>query len=140
MIISNLKQIKHQVFSAFSVGVGDLVLGTNPAGSLPETVEQIEKELTDIRETFKIKEIIPHSVLAHIDIQAHLGEKGEKNMEDTGIWFQSIAGSDKANATFDLPFKKMVGLANKREGKFGLYLETGQGADFTNGHGQVFFF
>lgn len=28
--------------------------------------------------------------------------------------------------------------AGSRKGRFGLYLETGQGADFTNGHGHGF--
>jgi ethanolamine ammonia-lyase large subunit len=28
--------------------------------------------------------------------------------------------------------------ASQRSGKFGLYFETGQGADFTNGHGHGF--
>lgn len=32
----------------------------------------------------------------------------------------------------------MMDYASKRTGRFGLYLETGQGADFTNGHGLFF--
>jgi ethanolamine ammonia-lyase large subunit len=54
----------------------------------------------------------------------------------TGIWFQSIAGTEAANRTFDVTLEKMVEHAARRSGRFGLYFETGQGADATNGqHG-----
>ena len=32
----------------------------------------------------------------------------------TGIWFQSIAGSDTANATFDITLEKMLAYADRR--------------------------
>jgi ethanolamine ammonia-lyase large subunit len=54
------------------------------------------------------------------------------------LWFQSIAGSDSANATFDISIEKMMRYARQRRGQFGLYFETGQGADFTNGHSHGF--
>jgi ethanolamine ammonia-lyase large subunit len=70
-------------------------------------------------------------VLSHIDVQAAV-EKDQP--ASTGIWFQSIAGSDSANATFDISLEKMLAYADGRSGQYGLYFETGQGADFTNGH------
>jgi len=70
--------------------------------------------------------------LAHIDVQAEVETKWPGS---TALWFQSIAGSDSANATFDLSLEKMLKYTTQRTGKFGLYFETGQGADFTNGHG-----
>ena len=93
----------------------------------------VEAALLDIRRTFQLEDVLPHSVLAHIDIQAELERR---NPETTGIWFQSLAGTTAANATFDLTVGKMLEHASRRGGKYGLYFETGQGADFTNGHGE----
>jgi ethanolamine ammonia-lyase large subunit len=72
-------------------------------------------------------------VLAHIDIQA---EVEARDPGSTALWFQSIAGSDAANQTFDVTLEGLLRHADSRRGRYGLYFETGQGADFTNGHGQ----
>ncbi len=74
---------------------------------------------------------MPHCVLAHIDVQADVERRQPGS---TALWFQSIAGSDAANATFDISTEKMTKYARSRIGRYGLYFETGQGADFTNGH------
>jgi len=124
--------IRWQVFNAFAFAVGDVLVGTNPVSSEPESVALVEATLKDILDTFKISESIPHCVLAHIDIQAQLERK---EAGSTALWFQSIAGSDAANGTFDVTLDKMLRHAQDKTGKFGLYFETGQGADFTNGHG-----
>ena len=125
--------IRWQVFDAFSYAVGDVLLGTNPVSSEVESVAVVEKALQDILVTFGIDTILPHCVLAHIDVQAAV-ESAQPG--STALWFQSIAGSDRANATFDLTLEKMIRHAQGRSGRYGLYFETGQGADFTNGHGQ----
>lgn len=127
----NVIDIQWQVFDGFAYAVGDVVLGTNPVSSDPASVAAIERTLQDVLETFGLTSVLPHCVLAHIDVQATV----EKNQPgSTGIWFQSIAGSDSANATFDISLDKMLAYADERSGQFGLYFETGQGADFTNGH------
>jgi ethanolamine ammonia-lyase large subunit len=124
-----------QVFCGWSYAVGDVVLGTNPVSGTPESVARIEILLNDIIKTFGIKTVIPNCVLAHIDVQAAVEED---HPGITGIWFQSLAGTVTANLTFDLTIDKMFGHASKRKGQYGLYGETGQGADFTNGHGSGF--
>jgi ethanolamine ammonia-lyase large subunit len=131
----NTEDISWQVFDAWAYGVGDLVLGTNPVSSEPDSVARIENALFDIISTFKLREALPNCVLSHIDIQA---EVEEMQPGTTGIWFQSLAGTVKANQTFDVTIEKMFGHIDKRNGKYGLYAETGQGADFTNGHGEGF--
>ncbi len=131
----NIEDIVWQVFDAWSYSVGDLVLGNNPVSSNPESVAQIELALFDLLETFKLENTLSHSVLAHIDIQAQV-EKTHPGK--TGMWFQSIAGTVKANQTFDVTIEKLQNYAKQRTGKFGLYAETGQGADETNGHGEGF--
>ncbi len=129
----NVDDIVWQVFSGWSYAVGDVVLGTNPVSSDPDSVAAVEAALLDVRRAFGVEDLLPHSVLAHIDIQAEIERR---NPGTTGVWFQSLAGSDAANATFDLTLAKMLQYAARRSGKYGFYFETGQGADFTNGHGQ----
>ncbi len=131
----DIEDIAWQVFDAWSYGVGDLVLGTNPVSSEVDSVASIEAELFDIISTFGLQEVIPNCVLSHIDIQAAVEEIQPGT---TGIWFQSLAGTENANQTFDVTIEKMFQHMDKRQGPYGLYAETGQGADFTNGHGQGF--
>ncbi len=131
----NTDDIMMQVFCAWSYAVGDLVLGTNPVSSEPQSVAAIEKTLHDILVAFGLEDTLPNCVLSHIDIQAEV-ERSQPGT--TGIWFQSLAGTVNANETFDVTIEKMFRHAAERKGKYGLYAETGQGADFTNGHGEGF--
>ena len=131
----NTDDIMMQVFDAWSYAVGDLLLGTNPVSSDPESVAKVENILHDILKTFGLENVMPNCVLSHIDVQA---EVEGKYPGTTGIWFQSLAGTVSANQTFDLTIDKMMNYASMRTGQYGLYAETGQGADFTNGHGEGF--
>ncbi len=131
----DVEDIQWQVFNAWSFAVGDLVLGTNPVSSDVSSVAGIEAALFDIIATFGLQDTIPNCVLSHIDIQA---EVEELQPGTTGIWFQSLAGTVNANATFGLTIAKMQKYAASRSGRYGLYCETGQGADYTNGHGEGF--
>ena len=48
--------------------------------------------------------------------------------------FQSLAGTDDCNKTFDITVEKILKYAKSKTGKrYGLYFETGQGSEFTNG-------
>lgn len=131
----HLDDIKWQVFNGWAFAVGDVVLGCNPVSSATESVAAIERMLHDLLVTFGLTDVMPHCVLSHIDIQADV-EKMYPG--ESGLWFQSIAGNDTANATFDVTVDKMLAHAAQRSGKYGLYFETGQGADFTNGHSHGF--
>ena len=127
--------IMMQVFDGFSYAVGDVVLGTNPVSGAIDSVAGIEEILFDIIRAFGLENTLPHSVLSHIDVQA-AAEKRKPGT--TGIWFQSLGGTVNANRTFDLTLEKMLNYASERKGKYGLYIETGQGADGTNGNGEGF--
>lgn len=131
----NVDDIVWQTFDAYSYAVGDIVVGTNPVDSQPQTIENIELALRDVMQTFGVDKYNPWCVLSHIDVQA---EVEKNNPGSTAIWFQSLAGVVDANKTFDLTLDKMLNYAKMRTGKYGLYFETGQGADFTNGHGKGF--
>jgi len=131
----NVDDIRWQVFDGWSYAVGDVLLGTNPVSSDPASVAAIEQTLQDLLTTFEITHRMPHCVLAHIDVQVEVERQWPGSTE---LWFQSIAGSDSANATFDIGVEKMQRYADARSGRYALYFETGQGADFTNGHSHGF--
>lgn len=131
----NVDDIRWQVLNGWAYAVGDVVLGNNPVSSTPESVHAIEETLKDLIETFGLEEVLPHCVLSHIDVQAEVEQKWPGS---TALWFQSIAGSVSANGTFDVTIDKMLRHAAARTGRYGLYFETGQGADFTNGHSHGF--
>ena len=129
------EDIVWQVFDAWSYATGDLVVGTNPVDGTVESINKIQTALRDVVVTFGLEKIIPWCVLAHIDDQAACEKKYPGS---TTFWFQSLAGCDDANETFGVSIEKMMKYAKMRTGNFGLYHETGQGADYTNGAGNGF--
>lgn len=131
----HVDDIRWQVLDGWSYAVGDVLLGTNPVSSDPNAVAAVEQTLQDLLTTFGINHVMPHCVLSHIDVQSEVESLWPGSTE---LWFQSIAGCDAANETFDISVEKMKEYAATRSGQFGLYFETGQGADFTNGHSHGF--
>jgi ethanolamine ammonia-lyase large subunit len=124
-----------QVFNSFAYAVGDVVLGNNPVSGETAKIAGIERALQDVLKTFKLEDTMPHCCLSHIDAQAAV----EKEFPgSTALWFQSLGSTVQANATFDVTVDKMLKHAAARTGPYGLYFETGQGADATNGAGAGF--
>ncbi len=120
-----------QVFDAFCYATGDIVIGTNPVDSMVASVATVEGALKDIVDTFELQDIIPWCVLSHIDVQA---EVGRLNPELVATMFQSLAGTDDCNRIFDVTVEKILDYAKSKTGqRYGLYFETGQGSEFTNG-------
>jgi len=127
----NPEDVMWQVFDAFSYATGDIVIGTNPVDSQVKSNLAVQKALRDVVETFKLKDIIPWCVLAHIDVQAEVRNKYPGMVE---TMFQSLAGTDDCNKTFDITVEKILNYAKSKKGeRYGLYFETGQGSEFTNG-------
>lgn len=123
--------IMWQVFDAFSYATGDIVIGTNPVDSTVDSVVTVERALKDIVDTFALGEAIPWCVLAHIDVQ---GEVSEDFPGTVSTIFQSLAGTDDCNRIFDITNDKILKYARDKKGeRYGLYFETGQGSEFTNG-------
>ena len=126
----NIEEIVWQVFSSFSYAVGDIVIGNNPVDSTDINIARIENGLQEVVMTFGLEEILPWGRLSHIDIQRRVETQ---QMGSVAIMFQSLAGTDACNKIFDISVEKMLDHAKSRVGsKYGLYFETGQGADFTN--------
>ncbi|WP_162003107.1 ethanolamine ammonia-lyase [Microvirga tunisiensis] len=120
-----------QVFDAFAYATGDIVIGTNPVDSTVQSVAAVEKALKDVVDTFGLRETIPWCVLSHIDVQAEVNEAYPGTVATV---FQSLAGTDDCNKTFDITVGKILNYATSKKGEqYGLYFETGQGSEFTNG-------
>jgi len=126
----NVDDIVWQTFDGFSFATGDIVIGTNPVDSQVENIANIEKGLKDVVETFKLQDVVPWCVLAFIDVQAEVAQKYPGLVAFT---FQSLAGTEAANKVFGVSVEQMMNHAKSVKGKYGLYYETGQGSDFTNG-------
>jgi ethanolamine ammonia-lyase large subunit len=120
-----------QVFDAFAYATGDIVIGTNPVDSTVKSVVAVERALKDVVDTFGLRDTIPWCVLAHIDVQAAVAESYPGTV---ATMFQSLAGTDDCNKTFDITVEKILNYAkSKTDQRYGLYFETGQGSEFTNG-------
>ena len=127
----NPEDIMWQTFDGFAYATGDIVIGTNPVDSQVESVATVEKALMDVVKTFKLQDVVPWCVLSHIDVQAEVDKKYPGTVE---TMFQSLAGTDDCNKTFDVTVEKILNYAKGKKGKrYGLYFETGQGSEFTNG-------
>ncbi len=120
-----------QVFDAFAYATGDIVIGTNPVDSTVKSVAAVERALKDVVDTFGLQDTVPWCVLAHIDIQAAVAESYAGTV---ATMFQSLAGTDDCNKIFDITVEKILNYAKSKTGeRYGLYFETGQGSEFTNG-------
>lgn len=120
-----------QVFDAFSYATGDIVIGTNPVDSTVQSVAAVERALKDVVDTFGLQDVIPWCVLAHIDVQAEVSGTFPGTVSTV---FQSLAGTDDCNKIFDITNEKILKYARAKKGeRYGLYFETGQGSEFTNG-------
>jgi ethanolamine ammonia-lyase large subunit len=123
--------VQWQTFNAFSYATGDIVIGTNPVDSQVSSVTVVEEALKDIVDAFKLNDTIPWCVLSHIDVQSEVSRKKPELVE---TMFQSLAGTDDCNKTFDVTIEKILNYAKSKKGeRYGLYFETGQGSEFTNG-------
>ena len=122
----DLKGIAASVLDGLSYGNGDAVIGVNPAGDNPSTVESVLRLLDGIREHYAIPTQI--CVLAHVTTQIQALARGVP----IDLVFQSVAGTEAANRSFGVSFA-MLDEAHQaaRElgrGKNVMYFETGQGS------------
>src|SRR4029077_16660863 len=114
-------------------GCGDAVLGVNPATESVDTVGNILRALDRLIEHFRIP--TQACCLAHITTQLACLERGVP----IDLLFQSIAGTQKANASFGVSLSLLrEGRERVREshrlrdvpwvGNDVMYFETGQGS------------
>jgi ethanolamine ammonia-lyase large subunit len=124
----NLKGILASTLDGLLYGCGDAVIGINPATDSPEITSKLLNLLEDLRLKYEIP--TQNCVLCHVTTALEIINKAPIDLV-----FQSIAGSEKANASFGihLGILKEANEATKelKRGTIGnqvMYFETGQGS------------
>ena len=111
-------------------GCGDAVIGINPATDSPDTVDSAAwKCSTELIAAYEIP--TQSCVLAHVTTQIAAIERGAP----VDLVFQSIAGTEAANASFGVTLKLLaeardaaLSLGRGTVGDNVMYFETGQGS------------
>lgn len=117
-----------------SFGVGDAVIGINPATDAPEQVNTLLKLLDEIREHYEIP--TQTCVLTHVTTTLELIEKGAP----VDLVFQSLGGTAGTLASFGVEVPVLAAAqaaaAELNRGTVGqnvMYFETGQGSALSAG-------
>ena len=138
----NINGIMASVMEGISYGVGDAVIGLNPATDSIESVANILEKFKD----FMLKWNIPtqNCVLAHVTTQMKVLEQTDAPMD---LMFQSLAGSQASSRAFGINVALMdeaYALMKEKRSSAGpnfMYFETGQGSELSsdgnNGADQV---
>ncbi|MEF2074505.1 ethanolamine ammonia-lyase subunit EutB [Consotaella aegiceratis] len=123
------KGVAASILDGLLFGCGDAVIGINPATDSLESMV----ELLDLIETLRLRLDCPMQscVLAHVTTAMEAMER----KAPVDLVFQSIAGSQKANASFGITLSMLAeatqAATEMRRGTVGqnaMYFETGQGA------------
>ncbi|GAB4013209.1 ethanolamine ammonia-lyase subunit EutB [Spirosoma migulaei] len=128
------KGIAASIIDGLLYGSGDAMIGINPATDSPAATSRLLYMINEIRERFSIP--TQSCVLSHITTTLQLIEQ----QVPVDLVFQSIAGTEKANASFGVSLSLLqeayeAGLSLKR-GTIGnniMYFETGQGSALSSG-------
>jgi ethanolamine ammonia-lyase large subunit len=127
--------IAASILDGLLLGSGDAVIGINPASDNPSTVTRLLRMIDAVRERFNIP--TQNCVLAHITTQMKAIEQGAP----LDLLFQSIAGTEAANASFGVnlallreghdaaqSLRRGAVCADGAVGRNVMYFETGQGS------------
>lgn len=132
----SVKGVTSSLLEGLSYGVGDAVLGLNPAVDTLESTSDILNLFNDVKTRLEIPTQI--CVLSHITTQMKALEKGVP----IDLCFQSIAGSEVSLASFGVTVNMlkeandMMKEKSTAQGPNYMYFETGQGSELSsNGHG-----
>ncbi|HEX7317263.1 MAG TPA: ethanolamine ammonia-lyase subunit EutB [Pyrinomonadaceae bacterium] len=118
------EEILFSVLEGLTYGCGDVVLGLNPAGDDVETIVRLEELLRSIVERLKL----PTRYCVLSDIVKQSSARGRVKVD---VGFQSLAGTSKALG--GMVGLDVEGVLEHARGFKGLYFETGQGSEVTNG-------
>jgi ethanolamine ammonia-lyase large subunit len=125
----DLVGIGASILDGLLYGCGDAVIGINPATDSVESVVRLLGMLAELIETYRIP--TQSCVLAHITTQLSAIQQGAP----VDLVFQSIAGTEAANASFGVNLKLLEeardaarSLARGTLGNNVMYFETGQGS------------
>ncbi|HEX8686812.1 MAG TPA: ethanolamine ammonia-lyase subunit EutB, partial [Pyrinomonadaceae bacterium] len=118
------EEILFSVLEGLSYGCGDVILGLNPASDDVESIARLEELLRSVVERLELP--TRYCVLSDIVKQSAARERARVD-----VGFQSLAGTSRALA--GMVGLDVDGLLDLARGFGGLYFETGQGSEVTNG-------
>ena len=128
--------IAASILDGLLLGSGDAVIGINPAGDDAAVTGKLLRMIDALRARFQIP--VQSCVLAHVTTQMKAMRAGAP----VDLVFQSIAGSEKANASFGITLELLaeaeamarelkrggIGALDGEGGENVFYFETGQGS------------
>jgi len=128
----SVEGILASIYEGLSYGVGDAVIGINPAYDTPDIIARL------LEATHKLMDALglpaQNCVLSHVTTQVKAVEAGAP----AGLIFQSIAGSEKGNTAFGIELARLTEARELGEkncinkGKSVMYFETGQGSELSS--------
>ncbi|WP_250502081.1 ethanolamine ammonia-lyase subunit EutB [Caballeronia sp. AZ7_KS35] len=135
----DVKGIAASMLDGLMYGCGDALIGINPATDSLEAITTLLRMIDDFRERFAVPS--QSCVLTHVTNTITAIEHGSP----VDLVFQSIAGTEKANAGFGISLSLLqeaheAALSLKRStvGQNVMYFETGQGSALSaNAHHDV---
>ena len=115
-------------------GCGDAVIGINPATDSPASLDALLRLIDGVIRRYEIP--TQGCVLAHLTAQLEAIQRGAP----LDLLFQSIAGTEKANASFGITLELLAeghaaatALGRGTVGRNVMYFETGQGSALSAG-------
>jgi ethanolamine ammonia-lyase large subunit len=124
--------IRASIYEGLAYGVGDAVIGINPAYDTPDSVAKLLDATHELIQRLGLP--TQNCVLSHISTQMKAIERGAMS----GLIFQSIAGSEKGNKAFGVDLAMLAEAyelgKDKCDNPSGsvMYFETGQGAELSS--------
>ena len=118
------EEILISVLEGLAYGCGDVIIGLNPASDDIETIARTEKLLQSVVERLQLP--TRYCVLSDMIKQSTV-----RAMTKVDVGFQSLSGTSKA--LVGMLGLDVDGLIDLSKGFEGLYFETGQGSEVTNG-------
>jgi ethanolamine ammonia-lyase large subunit len=130
----DVRGIAASMLDGLLYGVGDAVVGINPASDSLSTLIHLWKMLDEVRSRFEIP--TQSCILTHVTTQIKAIEQGAP----VDLMFQSIAGTEKTNASFGVSLSILreareaaLSLNRGTVGDNVMYFETGQGSALSAG-------
>ncbi len=120
------------LYEGLSFGVGDAVIGINPAYDTPDIVARLLEATNRVIDSLDLP--TQNCILSHVTTQMKAIEMGAP----AGLIFQSIAGSERGNTAFGIDIDTLLGAKKLGEkycnnkGKMVMYFETGQGSELSS--------
>lgn len=131
----DLDGILASTMEGVSYGIGDAVIGLNPAVDTIDSVAAVLNGFKDFMHKWQIP--TQNCVLAHVTTQMKALERGVP----MDLMFQSLAGSQISNEAFGITVKMMdeaYAMMGEKKSSLGpnyMYFETGQGSELSSeGH------